>query len=92
SSKWLMSPASPDLYKMAQIHDCRFKDEVGLHFQSNQATASMNSTLIYRGSKKDTHMEVHVLCYRMYQMLSSLLARFSDSICITLLAAYIGQS
>jgi hypothetical protein len=62
--------------------------EVGLHFQCNQATGSANSTLIYRGSKKDTHIEVHVLCYMIYQILSSLLARFSDCVCIMLLAAY----
>jgi hypothetical protein len=32
--------------------------EVRLLLQSDQATEYANSTLIYRGSKKDIHMEV----------------------------------
>ncbi|MDP9462821.1 MAG: hypothetical protein M3O97_03635 [Thermoproteota archaeon] len=41
-------------------------------FQSNQATGCANSTLIYRGSEKDIHMEVDDLCNMMLYDVSNI--------------------
>jgi hypothetical protein len=47
--------------------------EVRLLLQSDQATGYANSTLIYRGSKKDIHMEVDDLCHMMLYDVSNII-------------------